>query len=434
MQVGNALTDDYHDYLGLFQFWWSAGLISDDTYKQLNLLCDYESFVHPSSSCDKFLEVVGHASEKYDPCTKKHSVVYFNQPEVQKALHVIPVVAPEKWETCRWHQQHALMIFFIFTTLQWRGSLNFRICIYVFAFLFQIYSYTCGDTDVVIPVTSTRYSIDGRMDPRVCRTYLCHREGSRPRSPIAETQTCSYTNQKLSIRKGHVDILSANDTTFNDSGAVYSKPKPLHAEGSSQNSTVDGCSKSNSSKWSIIWKLSLPEKMYVIFVWKATKNLLPTAENLCKRGIIQEAHCKRCGNRVENILHVLVTCKAAKKVWQRSPVADAVHEIDSSDIFGELTKLQRSLSNDDFRSVANSTIFDQLQIHTNPLFNWNPATWTWSRMNEAFVVFCWRRIRIAGYLNRKSGFTWATHCPQPDSRLFKPEIRFRVGYSLPTTG
>ncbi|KAH9670853.1 Carboxypeptidase [Citrus sinensis] len=116
--VGNALTDDYHDYLGLFQFWWSAGLISDDTYKQLNLLCDYESFVHPSSSCDniftpsctasvsqsnrllKRMLVVGHASEKYDPCTKKHSVVYFNQPEVQKALHVIPVVAPEKWETC----------------------------------------------------------------------------------------------------------------------------------------------------------------------------------------------------------------------------------------------------------------------------------------------------------------------------------------------
>lgn len=52
------------------------------------------------------------------------------------------------------------------------------------------------------------------------------------------------------------DILSAKDTAFkpynpliskipilrtsNDSGAVYSKPKPLHAEGISQNSTVDG--------------------------------------------------------------------------------------------------------------------------------------------------------------------------------------------------
>ncbi|KAH9770158.1 Carboxypeptidase [Citrus sinensis] len=133
MQVGNALTDDYHDYLGLFQFWWSAGLISDDTYKQLNLLCDYESFVHPSCTASvsqsnqllKRMHVVGHASEKYDPCTRKHSVVYFNQPEVQKALHVIPVVAPAKWETCS------------------------------------------GDTDVVIPVTSARYSIDALNLPTV---------------------------------------------------------------------------------------------------------------------------------------------------------------------------------------------------------------------------------------------------------------------------
>ncbi|KAK9195242.1 hypothetical protein WN943_003362 [Citrus x changshan-huyou] len=191
MQVGNALTDDYHDYLGLFQFWWSAGLISDDTYKQLNLLCDYESFVHPSSSCDKFLEVVGHASEKYDPCTKKHSVVYFNQPEVQKALHVIPVVAPEKWETCSGVVNN-----------NWLDSPRTVLDIYheLIHSGLRIWMFS-GDTDVVIPVTSTRYSIDGRMDPRVCRTYLCHREGSRPRSPIAETQTCSYTNQKLSIRK-----------------------------------------------------------------------------------------------------------------------------------------------------------------------------------------------------------------------------------------
>ena len=109
-----------------------------------------------------------------------------------------------------------------------------------------------------------------------------------------------------------------------------------------------GCSRSNGSNWSIIWKLTLPEKIK-IFVWKATKNLLPTAENLCKRGIVQEAHCKRCGNRVENILHVLVACKAAKKVWQRSHVADVVHGIDSSNLLGELTKLQRRLSNDDFK-------------------------------------------------------------------------------------
>lgn len=112
-----------------------------------------------------------------------------------------------------------------------------------------------------------------------------------------------------------------------------------------------GCSSSNSSNQSIIWKLTLPEKIK-IFIWKATKNLLPTAENLCKRGIVQEAHCKRCGNKVENILHTLVACKAAKKIWQLSPMADAVHEMSKSDLLGQLTNLQRSLSKDDFELLV----------------------------------------------------------------------------------
>lgn len=58
-QVGNALTNDYYDRLGFSEFWWSSGLISDQTYQQLNLVCKNESFVHPSESCQKVLEIVG---------------------------------------------------------------------------------------------------------------------------------------------------------------------------------------------------------------------------------------------------------------------------------------------------------------------------------------------------------------------------------------
>ena len=46
--------------------------------------------------------MVGHIGEKYDPCTEAHSVVYFNLPLVQKALHVDPAFAPSKWSTCRY--------------------------------------------------------------------------------------------------------------------------------------------------------------------------------------------------------------------------------------------------------------------------------------------------------------------------------------------
>ncbi|GKC51964.1 serine carboxypeptidase II-2, partial [Tanacetum coccineum] len=116
--VGNALTDDYSDHVGLFQFMWSAGMISDQTYKKLNVLCDKESFIHPSRECDQITDVayqemgnidpysiftppctangvtkrllrrwhrVGHIGQSYDPCTEQHSTIYFNLPEVQAA-------------------------------------------------------------------------------------------------------------------------------------------------------------------------------------------------------------------------------------------------------------------------------------------------------------------------------------------------------------
>lgn len=67
MQVGNALTDDFHDHLGLFQFMWSAGLISDQSYKKLNLFCDFQSFVHTSEQCDKVLDIAEKEFGNIDP-------------------------------------------------------------------------------------------------------------------------------------------------------------------------------------------------------------------------------------------------------------------------------------------------------------------------------------------------------------------------------
>ncbi|KAJ8750680.1 hypothetical protein K2173_015861 [Erythroxylum novogranatense] len=187
--VGNALTDDYHDHLGLFQFMWTAGLISDQTYQKLNLLCDYESFIHASEACNKITEVaynelgnvdpyslftppcksnvsqsswlrkrkhwVHYVGEKYDPCTEKHSTVYFNQADVQKALHVSPNFAPSKWETCS-----------DLINENWKDSPSSVLDIYheLIRFGLRIWIFS-GDTDVIIPVTSTRYSINALKLP-----------------------------------------------------------------------------------------------------------------------------------------------------------------------------------------------------------------------------------------------------------------------------
>lgn len=79
-QVGNALTDDYHDHLGVFQFMWSVGMISDQTYKQLNSVCDFQSFVHTSEECIKVLVIADQEIGDIDmysiytpPCTANFS-------------------------------------------------------------------------------------------------------------------------------------------------------------------------------------------------------------------------------------------------------------------------------------------------------------------------------------------------------------------------
>ncbi|XP_042061418.1 serine carboxypeptidase II-2-like [Salvia splendens] len=180
--VGNALTDDFHDHFGVFQFMWSVGMISDQTYKQLNAKCDFDSFVHTSEECVEVLMIadqevgnidmysiytppctanfsrlshlwrsktkVGLLRRSYDPCTEKHTVQYFNLPEVQDALHVRS--RNSRWETCsglvneNW-QDSPQSVLDVYSEL-----LNSGLRIWMFS----------GDTDAVIPVTSTRYSIN----------------------------------------------------------------------------------------------------------------------------------------------------------------------------------------------------------------------------------------------------------------------------------
>ncbi|KAL0337758.1 UNVERIFIED_CONTAM: Serine carboxypeptidase II-2 [Sesamum calycinum] len=189
--VGNALTDDFHDHLGVFQFLWSVGMISDQTFKQLNILCDFQSFIHASERCEKALGIadeevgdidmysiftppctanfsrlshpwkrnrkVGLLRRAYDPCTERHSTVYFNLPEVQTAIHVHSKNSPLKWETCsdavneNWKDSPRSVL------NVYRELLHSGIRIWIFS----------GDTDAVIPVTSTRYSIDALKLPTV---------------------------------------------------------------------------------------------------------------------------------------------------------------------------------------------------------------------------------------------------------------------------
>uniref|UniRef100_A0A6P3ZUL0 Carboxypeptidase n=1 Tax=Ziziphus jujuba TaxID=326968 RepID=A0A6P3ZUL0_ZIZJJ len=196
--VGNAVTDDYHDYVGTFEYWWTHGLISDSTYRLLRVACDSGSSQHPSLECMKALRAAeleqgnidpysiftrpcndtaslrrnlrGHypwMSRAYDPCTERHSEVYFNLPEVQKALHANVTGISYPWKTCS-----------DIVGNYWADSPLSMLPIYreLIAAGLRIYVYS-GDTDAVVPVTATRYSIDALKLPTITNWYPWYDNG-----------------------------------------------------------------------------------------------------------------------------------------------------------------------------------------------------------------------------------------------------------------
>lgn len=65
--------------------------------------------------------------------------------------------------------------------------------------------------------------------------------------------------------------------------------------------------------WHKVWRLNIPKKIK-IFVWRAAKNLLPTAENLWRRKIVQEPICQMCKTKSEDVFHALMECNVARKI------------------------------------------------------------------------------------------------------------------------
>lgn len=179
--VGNGVTDDYHDYVGTFEYWWTHGLISDETYHDLNTKCDMQESMHPSDECEKVIDIASKEFgnidpysiytpscnttgslrrslrgrypwmlRAYDPCTERYSRIYYNHPEVQKALHANVTGLKYSWDTCS-----------DIVGNKWADSPTSMLPIYkeLIAGGIRIWVFS-GDADAVVPVTGTRYSID----------------------------------------------------------------------------------------------------------------------------------------------------------------------------------------------------------------------------------------------------------------------------------
>lgn len=186
IMVGNAVTDNYYDNLGTVSYWWSHSIISDRTYKSILKSCNFSS-EKSSQKCDdavnyamnhefgnidqysiyapackastanntvKLLRLKNSLIHRkisgYDPCTENYAEKYYNRPDVQKAMHANSTAIPYNWTACsdvlirNWKDTE----FSILPTYKKLIAAGLRIWVF------------SGDTDSVVPVTATRFSLN----------------------------------------------------------------------------------------------------------------------------------------------------------------------------------------------------------------------------------------------------------------------------------
>ncbi|CAN1328519.1 Serine carboxypeptidase 24 [Linum perenne] len=174
--VGNAIIDRYYDGLGRYTYWWTHSMISDQTYNSIFDKCDFANKI--SNECFDFLrytrsheigeidfysiyspyclEKLGNGTRsrsellEYDPCSENYAEMYYNRVDVQKAMHANVTGIPYKWTACskvvaeNWNDSDDSML----STYKELIAAGLRIWVF------------SGDTDAVLPVTSTRLSLN----------------------------------------------------------------------------------------------------------------------------------------------------------------------------------------------------------------------------------------------------------------------------------
>ncbi|XP_010265560.1 PREDICTED: serine carboxypeptidase 24-like isoform X2 [Nelumbo nucifera] len=182
--VGNAVTDNYYDGIGTVSYWWTHSIISDRSYHSILSQCNFTETKY-SSKCDKAINyALNHefgdidqysiytpickASKNttrsirlkntllhrrvygYDPCTENYAEKYYNRPDVQKAMHANATGIPYRWTACsdfllkNWKDSQFSML------PTYKELMEGGLRIWVFS----------GDTDSVVPVTATRFSLN----------------------------------------------------------------------------------------------------------------------------------------------------------------------------------------------------------------------------------------------------------------------------------
>ncbi|KAK6942302.1 Peptidase S10, serine carboxypeptidase [Dillenia turbinata] len=184
--VGNAVTDNLYDSIGTVTFWWSHSMISDRTYHSIMSHCNFTS----EKSNKKCEDAYSYAATEfgaidqysiytptcmvplnnnstlktirfkntflcrrisgYDPCTENYAEKYYNKKDVQEVMHANLTGIPYRWTACsdvllkNWNDYQFSML------PTYKELIATGLRIWVFS----------GDTDSVVPVTATRFSLN----------------------------------------------------------------------------------------------------------------------------------------------------------------------------------------------------------------------------------------------------------------------------------
>ncbi|XP_022860894.1 serine carboxypeptidase II-3-like [Olea europaea var. sylvestris] len=167
--IGNAYIDYTDRWTGTYDHFWTSALISDEIHEGIISNCNFSSEATVSDVCEEYMDQADKATENifiydiyaplcnsssnapsisgFDPCSDNYVFEYLNIPEVQKALHANTTGVPGPWADCSYDIEWQDMPDTVLPTIKKLMASGISVWIY------------SGDTDGIIPVTTTRYSM-----------------------------------------------------------------------------------------------------------------------------------------------------------------------------------------------------------------------------------------------------------------------------------
>ncbi|XP_055814446.1 serine carboxypeptidase-like 40 [Solanum dulcamara] len=168
IMIGNAVINFETDEKGMFEYHASHGLIPDEIFDQIERYCNFSDKALPQPhECDNAINIAIADTDpidlyniyaplcpksddllRIDPCSDDYVIAYINRRDVQKALHANVTKIKYNWQPCSE------------VIASWTDSPLTIIPVLkkVMANAIRVWIFS-GDTDGIVPVTSTKKSI-----------------------------------------------------------------------------------------------------------------------------------------------------------------------------------------------------------------------------------------------------------------------------------